>query len=70
MGLAMSGTYMPTLGPGEKALGVGLGNYKGETALALSFKEMAKSGRMTWGAGVSTTGTEVGVNAGVGWKWN
>lgn len=69
MGLAMSGTYMPTLAPGEKALGVGVGNYRGQSALAVTFKELAKDGKMSWGAGVSTTGNQIGVNAGVGWKW-
>ena len=70
MSMAMSGTYMPTLYPGEKALGVGLGSYQGETALAVNFKQLAQSGKMSWGAGLSTTGREVGVNAGIGWKWN
>ena len=29
MAFAMSGTYLPTLGAGEKALGVGMGGYQG-----------------------------------------
>jgi hypothetical protein len=24
---------------------------------------------MSWGAGLTTTGKEWGVNAGIGWKW-
>jgi autotransporter adhesin len=69
MSMAMSGTYMPDLLPGEKAVGVGMGNYKGYTALALNYKQLAKDGRMSWGAGLATSGHDVGVNAGVGWKW-
>jgi len=69
MAMAMSGTYMPDLAPGEKALGVGVGGFKGEGALAINFKELSKSGKMSWGAGVSTNGHDVGVNAGVGFKW-
>ncbi|MET3183068.1 UNVERIFIED_ORG: autotransporter adhesin [Variovorax guangxiensis] len=69
MALAMSGTYLPTLSPGEKTVGVGVGNYKGYSALALTFKALTDDGRLSWGAGVSTTGKEWGFNAGVGWKW-
>jgi autotransporter adhesin len=70
MGMAMSGTYMPTLNAGEKAIGAGIGSYKGYTAVAVSFKEMAKDGKMAWGVGVASTGKDIGVNAGIGWKWN
>ncbi|WP_432727344.1 YadA family autotransporter adhesin [Variovorax sp. W6] len=69
MAFAMSGTYLPTLSAGEKAVGVGVGSYKGYSALALTFKALSDDGRMSWGAGVSTTGKEWGLNAGVGWKW-
>jgi autotransporter adhesin len=69
MAFAMSGTYLPTLSPGEKTVGVGLGNYKGYSAVALTFKALSDDGKMSWGAGLSTTGKEWGVNAGVGWKW-
>ncbi|UVH58738.1 YadA-like family protein [Variovorax paradoxus] len=69
MAFAMSGTYLPTLSPGEKTVGVGLGSYKGYSALALTFKALTDDGRISWGAGVSTTGKEWGFNAGVGWKW-
>ncbi|SOD24836.1 Autotransporter adhesin [Variovorax sp. YR752] len=69
MAFAMSGAYLPTLSPGEKTVGVGLGNYKGYSAVALTFKALSDDGKMSWGAGLSTTGKEWGVNAGVGWKW-
>jgi autotransporter adhesin len=69
MAFAMSGTYLPTLSPGEKTVGVGLGNYKGYSAVALTFKALSDDGKMSWGAGLSTTGKEWGVNAGIGWKW-
>ena len=69
MAMAMSGTYMPTLEAGEKALGVGVGNYKGYAAIGVNFKALNKEGKMSWGLGVSTTGKDWGVNAGVGWKW-
>ena len=65
----MSGTYLPTLGPGEKAMGVGLGVFRNQSALSLNFKSIADDGRMSWGAGIATTGKEWGVNVGVGWKW-
>jgi len=69
MAMAMSGTYLPTLAPGEKTVGVGVGSYKGYSAVALTFKALAGDGGMSWGAGISTNGREWGVNAGVGWKW-
>ena len=69
MAFAMSGTYMPTLYPGEKALGVGVGGYRGYGAVGVSFKALSKEGNMSWGAGISSTGREWGFNAGVGWKW-
>lgn len=69
MAFAMAGTYMPTLNAGEKAVGVGVGSYKGYSAVGLTFKGLSSDGRMAWGAGVSTTGRDWGVNAGIGWKW-
>jgi autotransporter adhesin len=69
MAFAMSGAYLPTLSPGEKTVGVGLGNYKGYSAVALTFKALSDDGKMSWGAGLSTTSKEWGVNAGIGWKW-
>ncbi|WP_246184341.1 YadA-like family protein [Paraburkholderia bonniea] len=69
MAMAMSGTYLPQLAPGEKTLGVGVGGYKGYGALAVNFKALTTSGRLSWGAGVSSSGHDVGFNAGAGWKW-
>ncbi|WP_412179976.1 YadA-like family protein [Variovorax paradoxus] len=69
MAFAMSGTYLPTLYPGEKTVGVGFGSYKGYSAVALTFKALSDDGKMSWGAGLSTTGKEWGINAGIGWKW-
>ena len=69
MSFAMAGTYLPTLYPGEKTVGVGIGYYQGYSAIGLTFKALSDDGKMSWGAGVSTTGRQWGVNAGVGWKW-
>ncbi|MET3496277.1 YadA-like family protein [Variovorax boronicumulans] len=69
MAFAMSGTYLPTLYPGEKTVGVGIGGYKGYGAIALTFKQLSDDGKMSWGAGLSTTGKDWGINAGIGWKW-
>jgi len=69
MAFAMSGTYLPTLAPGERAMGVGVGGYQGYGAMALVYKQMSADGSMGWGAGVSTTGSQWGLNAGIGWKW-
>lgn len=68
MSLALAGNYMPTLGPGEKGLGAGVGNFRGQTALGINFKAVTRSG-FTWGGGLATTGQEVGVNLGIGYKW-
>ncbi|WP_281254276.1 YadA family autotransporter adhesin [Paraburkholderia ribeironis] len=69
MAMAMSGTYMPTLAPGEQELGAGVGQYQGYSAVAVNFKGLSRNGRWSYGAGISTTGHDVGINAGVGWKW-
>nr|WP_308789321.1 YadA-like family protein [Variovorax boronicumulans] len=69
MAFAMSGTYLPTLYPGEKTIGIGMGSYKGYSAVALTFKALSDDGKISWGAGLSSTGKEWGVNAGIGWKW-
>ena len=69
MSMAMSGSYLPNLEPGEKALGVGVGTYQGYNAYALSFKSLSQSGNTSWGFSVSTDGTQWGANVGVGYKW-
>jgi autotransporter adhesin len=69
MSMAMAATYMPNLEGGEKALGIGVGNYKGYGALGLNFKALNNDGKSAWGFGVSTTGKEWGLNFGASWKW-
>jgi autotransporter adhesin len=69
MSFAMSGAYLPTLAPGEKTVGVGIGGYQGYGAVALVFKTLANDGQMGWGAGISATASQWGINAGIGWKW-
>ena len=69
MSMAMAATYMPNLDGGEKALGIGVGNYKGYSALGLNFKALNNDGKSAWGFGVSTTGKEWGLNFGASWKW-
>jgi autotransporter adhesin len=69
MSFAMSGAYMPSLEAGEKALGLGVGTFQSRSAVALNFKQMGEDGKMSWGAGVSSTGDQWGMNVGVGWKW-
>lgn len=69
MSFAMSGAVMPNLEPGEKGFGVGLGNYKGYSAIGMTFKSLGASGDTAWGFGVSTTGKEWGLQLGIGFKW-
>ncbi|WP_186139985.1 YadA-like family protein [Burkholderia gladioli] len=69
MSMAMSGLYLPSLNPGEVAVGVGVGGFSGYRAIALNLKGLAGNGRLGWGAGVSTTGRLTGFNLGAGWKW-
>jgi hypothetical protein len=69
MSFALSGVTMPPLDPGEMGIGVGLGYYKGSSAVGVSFKALNKAGNMSWGAGVSSTGREWGLQVGVGFKW-
>ncbi|WP_245811754.1 YadA family autotransporter adhesin, partial [Paraburkholderia megapolitana] len=69
MSMALAGNYMPTLDPGEFELGAGVGGYQGYGALAINLKRLSENGRWSWGAGVATTGNQVGFNAGLGWKW-
>jgi autotransporter adhesin len=69
MSMAMAGAVMPPLEPGEKGVGVGIGTYKGYTALGFQFKALSASGESAWGVGISTTGKEWGLQAGFGVKW-
>nr|WP_329956653.1 YadA-like family protein [Collimonas humicola] len=69
MGAALSGVVMPTVNPGKRGLGVGLGSYQGYNALALQFKQVSTSGNSAWGAGVSTTGQNTVLQIGYGFTW-
>jgi trimeric autotransporter adhesin len=69
MSFAMSGAVMPSLEPGEKGVGVGMGSYQGYGAMALQFKGISNSGSSAWGMGVTTTGKEWGLQLGFGFKW-
>jgi trimeric autotransporter adhesin len=69
MSFALSGAVMPTLEAGEKGLGIGLGSYKGYSAVALQFKSLSEMGYRAWGVGISTTGKEWGLQLGYGFKW-
>ena len=48
---------------------MGFGAYQGYGAVALKYRKLSDDGKMSWGGGMSTTGKEWGVNAGIGWKW-
>ena len=69
MSFALNGAVMPPLDPGEKGLGIGLGAYKGYSAVALQFKSISTLGYRAWGVGVTTTGREWGLQLGWGMKW-
>jgi len=69
MSMAMTGAVMPTLGPSESGLGAGVGTYQGYSAVALTFKSLSASGKVAWGVGVSSTGSNWGAYAGIGFKW-
>ncbi len=69
MSFAMTGAVMPNLEPGDKGLGVGLGSYKGYSAVGITFKSLSTTGDSAWGLGVSTTGKEWGLQMGIGFKW-
>lgn len=69
MSLAMAGAVMPDLAGGEFGVGVGLGNYKGYSAVALRVQGLNADGTLAWGAGLTSTGKEWGVQLGVGFKF-
>lgn len=69
LSLAMSGAYQRTPTAGKTVLGLGLGNYKSYSAIALTYKQTNEVGNITWGAGVATTGKDTGVNIGIGWEF-
>jgi autotransporter adhesin len=70
MAYAMSSSRLNLTQTGEKAMGVGIGYYRGQAGLALSFQGISEVGKTHYNIGVTTTGRELGVGAGIGWKWN
>ncbi|WP_371807058.1 YadA family autotransporter adhesin, partial [Snodgrassella communis] len=69
MAMALSGAYLPSVGAGEQTVGIGVGAYRSYGAVGVNYKAASKNGKITWGAGVSTTGKEVAVNSVIGFKW-
>ncbi|PIT12710.1 hypothetical protein BGI32_11040 [Snodgrassella alvi] len=69
MAMALSGAYLPSLNSGEQTVGLGVGAYRSYGAVGVNYKAASKNGKVTWGAGVSTTGKEVAVNSALGFKW-
>ncbi|MDF7675202.1 ESPR-type extended signal peptide-containing protein [Neisseriaceae bacterium ESL0693] len=69
LALALSGAYLPALNGGEQAVGVGVGSYQGYAAVGVNYKALNNHGDVSWGAGISSTGHEFGLNAGLGFKW-
>jgi len=69
MSMAISGVTIPALDPGEKGVGIGIGTYKGYSAVAIQFRGLAPAGTASWSIGVSTTGKAWGLQLGTGFKW-
>jgi len=70
MGTALSQMSMNTSGlSGENRLGVGAGNYGGQSALAIGYQRAFSRNRASVSIGASSSGSEstVGVGAGVSW---
>ncbi|HEX7865877.1 MAG TPA: YadA-like family protein [Variovorax sp.] len=68
MAVAMTASYIPALRPGERAVGLAVGSYRGYTAASLGFRTLSDDGRMAWGMAVANAGRSWGLNAGIGWK--
>jgi len=68
MAAAMTAAYVLALQPGEKAIGLAAGSYKGYAAASLGFRAMWDDGRMAWGMTLANAGRDWGFNAGIGWK--
>lgn len=68
MSLAMSGAVMPHLAAGETGVAMGVGNYKGYSAVSLRMQGSTRRG-ISWGWGVASTGKEWGMQLGAGIKW-
>lgn len=68
LSLAMSGAVMPDLANGEVGVAMGVGNYKGYSAMSLRVQGSTPEG-LTWGIGAASTGKVWGMQMGVGFKW-
>lgn len=68
LSLAMSGAVMPDLASGELGIAMGVGNYRGYSAMSLRMQGSTQGG-LSWGVGVASTGKEWGVQMGMGLKW-
>lgn len=67
--IAMASTQsLPPLEPGETGVGVGLGNYNGQTALGLSVGKLLKNG-VVLSMGIAHSGGKTGTRAGVAFKF-
>jgi hypothetical protein len=61
---------LPALGPGESAIGVGVGSYGGYGSVGLAFAHMMQFGAMvTVAISDPNDGGNVAVRGGVGWKF-
>jgi hypothetical protein len=61
---------LPALGPGETAMGVGVGSYGGYESVGLAFAHMMQIGAMvTVAVANPNDGRNVAVRGGVGWKF-
>ena len=65
MAIALSGNYMMQPRPGKTVIGLGMGTYSGYAALGVSFRSLAPNGKVMWGAGLSSTGRQWSIGAGV-----
>ena len=65
MAIALSGNYMMQPRAGKTVVGVGVGSYSGYAAAGVSFRTLAPNGRVMWGAGISGTGKQWSIGAGM-----
>jgi trimeric autotransporter adhesin len=69
MAVALASSKGPALGPGEKSLGAGVGYYGGNSALAITFQGMDRTGTYGYNIGVASNTREWTVGAGVSIRW-
>jgi autotransporter adhesin len=69
LSMAMTGAQVGAEA-GETAVGVGMGNYKGKSAIAIGVQKATSDGKTVMNFGLSSTGSkETAVKLGVGWKF-